>query len=134
MDYNKNQMGVIFVTRPKYLRQRARRKKMRNRSEIGREQECAVHKILREACDSKGARIFECVIRHFPHSPDDLAGNDFTVIRRIGGELVRQSFGITISRHDIARKRLNHPERAEFFFTPGTSPETIIFEVNNLFP
>lgn len=99
-------------------------------SRLGREQEFWVEKILVDAVEC-GELLG--AVRHSPNSAADFAGKDFTVKKKVGGQVVIRSFGITISHNSWNRAKINHRDVPQFCFPIGTKPETVIMRVLDLF-
>jgi hypothetical protein len=100
-------------------------------AEDGRAFEGRVERILGEM--KKSGRIF-----HFTRSPrnseEDSKGIDFVVYLDRDGEVMSQSFGVTISKRCRRRAQMKHPGVPQLQFPPGIGAGVIKRAVLALFP
>lgn len=110
----------------------ANSRKSERYSEYGRLFELEVEKLLNKM--KENGKIFSFV-RHLPHTPEDLAGKDFTVTKLVNGQTLEISFGVTISarQRQLNEHKMCHPNVPQFRFPIGTNPSTIEKRILELF-
>lgn len=97
---------------------------------LGRELEVRITAILQEM--KEGAEIDD-FISFSPHSPEDLEGKDFCVIKDINGKRVEKCFGVTISQRRLHLSKTIHSSVPQFCFPLVTSKHTMKRRIMELF-
>ncbi len=107
-----------------------RLRRMRRRSEQGRNLETEIENILQKMQDDG---LIESFRRFPPHSPEDNEGCDFEAVRTLDDGPAVRRFGVTISRSSWTRARVIHPKVPQFWLPDTAREDTIRKKILGLF-
>lgn len=99
---------------------------MMRRSELGRQTEVRVEKLLVKKITAGELASF----KYFPaNSPEDCQGKDFQVSKEIEEEVITASFGITISLNCYQEHQAKHPDEPCILIPPEMGDERIWYRI-----
>jgi hypothetical protein len=122
----------VANNRPRTQRslRKADHRKANRYSEVGLDLELHVESLLEKMVEEE---IIQSFTHHSHNSPEDSRGKDFTVSKVVCGEIIKKSFGVTISLRSWNHSKHKHPNVPQMCFPIGTKTETINKRILDLF-